>query len=122
MSQSARRIHLEPAFLLHHYPWRDTSRILELLTRSHGRVAVIARASRRANSALGGALQLFGEMLVSWSGRGEMGQLTGAERAQAPTTLTGDRLMSGFYANELVIKLLPAMIRIRRCSMRTRPC
>ena len=41
MSESARRISLEPAFLLHHYPWRDTSRILELLTRAHGRVAVI---------------------------------------------------------------------------------
>lgn len=106
MSESARRINLEPAYLLHHYPWRDTSRILELITRAHGRVAVISRASRRANSALGGTLQLFSEMLVSWSGRGEMGHLTGAERVQTPATLYGDRLMSGFYANELLLKLL----------------
>ncbi|MGL6224248.1 MAG: recombination protein O N-terminal domain-containing protein, partial [Steroidobacteraceae bacterium] len=44
----ARRVSLEPAFLLHHYPWRDSSRILELLTRTHGRVAVFSRASRQS--------------------------------------------------------------------------
>jgi DNA repair protein RecO (recombination protein O) len=107
VSPSARRVSLEPAFLLHHYPWRDTSRVLELMTRTHGRVAVVARASRGGQGALGGALQLFGEMLASWSGRGEMGYLSGAERVKPPATLNGDRLMSGFYANELLMKLLP---------------
>jgi DNA repair protein RecO (recombination protein O) len=110
----ARRVSLEPAFLLHHYPWRDTSRILELLTRTHGRVAVIARASRQSSASVGSALQLFSEVLVSWSGRGEMGYLTGAERTSFTSpaaagevkTLAGDRLMSGFYANELLLKLL----------------
>ena len=106
MTVSARRVSLEPAFLLHHYPWRDTSRIFELLTRSHGRVSVFARASRKAASGAGTALQPFGELLVSWSGRGEAGQLTGAERVRPPGALTGDRLMSGFYANELLMKLL----------------
>jgi DNA repair protein RecO (recombination protein O) len=106
VSGATRRISLEPAFLLHHYPWRDTSRILELMTRAHGRVAVISRASRRANAALGGSLQLFSEMLASWGGRGEIGYLSGAERVKPPAALTGDRLMSGFYANELLLKLL----------------
>ena len=104
----ARRVNLEPAFLLHHYPWRDTSRILELMTRTHGRVSVFSRASRRSGStATGGALQPFTESLVSWSGRGEAGHLTSAERVRPPATLAGDRLMSGFYANELLLKLLP---------------
>lgn len=107
MSGPARRIHLEPAFLLHHYPWRDSSRILEFFTRAHGRVSVFARAARRGGSALPAALQPFGELLVSWSARGESGQLTGAERVGPPAFLAGDRLMSGFYANELLIKLLP---------------
>ncbi len=107
MSGAARRVQLEPAFLLHHYPWRDSSRILEFFSRSHGRVSVFARAARRGGSALPAALQPFGELLVSWSARGEAGQLTGAERVQAPAFLAGDRLMSGFYANELLIKLLP---------------
>ena len=77
---SARRVSLEPAFLLHHHPWRDTSRILELLTRTHGRVSVVARGSRQSAAATGGALQSFTACLVSWSGRGEMGYLTGVER------------------------------------------
>ena len=103
----ARRVNLEPAFLLHHYPWRDTSRILELMTRTHGRVSVFSRASRQSGStATGGALQPFTESLVSWSGRGEAGHLTSAERVRPPATLAGDRLMSGFYANELLLKLL----------------
>jgi DNA repair protein RecO (recombination protein O) len=106
VSGSARRVSLEPAFLLHHYPWRETSRILELITRAHGRVSVFSRASRRASSSLASALQPFSEILVSWSGRGEAGQLTGAERVRPPAQLVGDRLMSGFYANELLLKLL----------------
>jgi DNA repair protein RecO (recombination protein O) len=52
-------------------------------------------------------LQPFGELLVSWTSRGEAGQLTGAERVRAPAVLAGDRLMSAFYANELLIRLLP---------------
>ena len=102
MSGAARRVQLEAAFLLHHYPWRDSSRILEFFTRTHGRVSVFARAARRGGSSLPAALQPFGELLVSWSARGEAGQLTGAERVHTPSFLAGDRLMSGFYANELL--------------------
>jgi len=104
--ETARRVALEPAFLLHHYPWRDSSRLLEFFSRRHGRIALFARAARRSGSPLASALQPFGEVLVSWSGRGEAGQLTGAERCGAPGALTGDRVMSGFYANELLLKLL----------------
>ena len=57
MTASARRVSLEPAYLLHHYPWRDSSRIFELLTRTHGRVSVFARASRKTASGAGTALQ-----------------------------------------------------------------
>jgi DNA repair protein RecO (recombination protein O) len=107
MSTAARRVQLEPAYLLHHQAWRESSRILEFLTRTHGRVSVFARAARRGGSALPAVLQPFSEVLVSWSGRGEAGQLTGAERAAPAAVLTGERLMSGFYANELLIRLLP---------------
>jgi DNA repair protein RecO (recombination protein O) len=107
VSGTARRVQLEPAYLLHHYAWRDSSRILELMTRSQGRVSVFARAARRGGSALPATLQPFGELLVSWTSRGEAGQLTGAERVRAPAVLAGDRLMSAFYANELLIRLLP---------------
>jgi DNA repair protein RecO (recombination protein O) len=106
VSAASRRVSLEPAFLLHHYPWRDSSRILELLTRDHGRYTVFARAARRSSSGWAGALQPFTGLLVSWSGRGEAGQLTAVERSEPPRQLAGDRLMSGFYANELLIRLL----------------
>jgi DNA repair protein RecO (recombination protein O) len=106
VSAAASRVQLEPAFLLHHHPWRETSRILEFMTRSHGRVSVFARAARRG-PALPAALQPFGELLVSWTARGEAGTLTGAERAGPPVRLAGERLMGGFYASELLIRLLP---------------
>jgi DNA repair protein RecO (recombination protein O) len=107
VSGTARRVQLEPAYLLHHYAWRDSSRILEFMTRSQGRVSVFARAARRGGTTLPATLQPFGELLVSWTSRGEAGQLTGAERVRAPAVLAGDRLMSAFYANELLIRLLP---------------
>jgi DNA repair protein RecO (recombination protein O) len=137
---AARRVSLEPACLLHHYAWRDTSRIVELLTRNCGRVSLIARAARQAKSPVGSALQPFARLLVSWNAKGELGYLTSVERVfpTSPTAvgevaqradagprgpspglrpaspnvlgqvraLNGDRLMSGFYANELLIKLL----------------
>jgi DNA repair protein RecO (recombination protein O) len=108
VSGNVRRIRLEPAYLLHHYPWRDSSRILELITLSQGRVSVFARAARRGGSGLGAALRPFGELLVSFSLRADTGQLVGAEpRLSAAPSLPASRLMSGYYANELLIRLLP---------------
>jgi DNA repair protein RecO (recombination protein O) len=104
----ARRVQLQPAFVLHHRPYRDTSRILELFTRDHGRVAVFARGARGARKAaasLISTLQPFNRLLVSWSGRGEAGQLTGAEFDGAMSVLPPDRSVSGFYLNELLLKL-----------------
>src|SRR5688572_9193152 len=103
--RNAGRILLTPAYLLHHAPWRDSSRRLELLTREHGRVTLFARGVRRPASDLRAVLQPFQRMLVSWSGRGEAGTLIGAELDGEPTSLPPARLMSGFYLNELLLKL-----------------
>jgi DNA repair protein RecO (recombination protein O) len=103
-----RRVQLQPAYVLHHRPYRDTSRILELFTRDYGRVSVFARGARGARktgAALASILQPFNRVLVSWSGRGEAGQLTGAEFDGAVAVLPPDRLVSGFYLNELLLKL-----------------
>lgn len=109
-----RRVSLEPAFLLHHRPWSDTSRILELMTRQHGRVTLFARGARRPGSALRGVLQLFLPLLVSWSGRADGGTLTGAEIAGTLRVLPPAQLMSGFYLNELLLQLLPREDRHER--------
>lgn len=103
-----RRVHLQPAYVLHHQPYRDTSRILELFTRDHGRVSVFARGARgarKSGASLISMLQPFNRLLISWSGRGEAGQLTGAEFDGAVSILPPDRSVSGFYLNELLLKL-----------------
>jgi DNA repair protein RecO (recombination protein O) len=107
-STEARRVQLQPAFVLHHRPYRDTSRILELFTRDYGRVSVFARGARggrKAGASLISILQPFNRLLVSWSGRGEAGQLSGAEFDGGVSVLPPDRSVSGFYLNELLLKL-----------------
>jgi DNA repair protein RecO (recombination protein O) len=104
--KSTGRISLAPAFLLHHMPWRDSSRILEFFTREHGRMSLFARGVRSQRSELRAVLQPFQRALISWSGRGEAGNLTAAELDGPPGGLPGKRLMSGFYLNELLLKLI----------------
>jgi DNA repair protein RecO (recombination protein O) len=102
------RVQLQPAYVLHHRPYRDTSRILELFTRDHGRLTVFARGARggkRAASSLGSVLQPFQRALVSYSGRGEAGQLNGAEFDGEFSELPAARSLSGFYLNELLLRL-----------------
>ncbi len=102
-----RRVQLEPAWLLHHRPYSDTSRILDLATRNHGRVSLFARGARGPKSKLAGILQPFRPLLVSWSGRADGGSLAGAELAGPAPVLPAAELMSGFYLNELMVRLLP---------------
>jgi DNA repair protein RecO (recombination protein O) len=104
----SRRVQLQPAYVLHHRPYRDTSRILELFTRDHGRISVFARgarAARKTGASLISTLQPFNRLLVSWTARSEAGQLTGAEFDGAVSAIPPDRLVSAFYLNELLLKL-----------------
>ena len=101
-----RRVHNEPAWLLHHRPFRDSSQILDILSRDHGRLALVAKGSRGAKSKLRGILRLFLPLQISWVIRSDMGTLTGAEMNGVPLSLTGDALLSGYYVNELILKLL----------------
>jgi len=103
---ASRRIQNEPAWLLHHRPFRDSSQILDILSRDHGRFAVVAKGSRGARSKLRGILRPFLPLQLSWVIRSDLGTLTGAEMDGAPISLTGDALLSGYYVNELILKLL----------------
>ncbi|HUG98551.1 MAG TPA: DNA repair protein RecO [Gammaproteobacteria bacterium] len=101
------RVELEPAFILHHRPFRDTSVLLEVFSRDHGRVGLVARGARGPRSRLKGVLQPFRALLLSWQLRGELGTLTGAEpagTAVAPPT-GGDALLALYYLNELLLRL-----------------
>jgi DNA repair protein RecO (recombination protein O) len=105
MTRNVRRITLAPAYILHHRPFRDTSRILEVISRDHGRLSLFARGVRGPKAKLASVLQPFQLLLLSWSGRGEAAQLTGAESADHEAPLPASCLMASFYLNELLMKL-----------------
>ncbi len=102
----SKRVQQQYGWILHHRPFRDTSQILDILTRDHGRIAVVARGSRAAKSRLAGVLRPFLPLRISWVAKTDLGTLTGAEAAGAPTPLRGDALLSAFYVNELVLNFL----------------
>ena len=99
------RIHLEPAYLLHHREYRDTSRIVEMFTQRHGRLTLFARGARGPKSKLAPLLMPFRPLLISWVGRGDAAQLTGAEGEGEALSLPSRQVMSGFYLNELILSL-----------------
>ncbi len=101
-----RRVEFEPAFVLHYRAYRETSLIVEIMGRNSGRLGLIAKGARRPRSELRGLLQSFRPLLLSWSGRGELGLLTGAEPDRYVPRLRGNALFSGFYMNELLMRLL----------------
>jgi DNA repair protein RecO (recombination protein O) len=103
--KSSRHVWLAPAYVLHQYPYRDTSRIVEVMTCEYGRLTLFARGANAAKSALKGTLRPFQRLLVSWSGKSEACQLLTAEIDGTISTLGNERLMSGFYLNELLLKL-----------------
>jgi len=103
---SQRRVQQQAAFILHHRPFRDSSQILDVLSRDHGKLAVIARGSRGSRSRLKGVLRPFMPLSMSWVIKSDLGTLTGAEVRGAPLSLSGDALLSGFYVNELILNLL----------------
>jgi len=101
-----RRIQQQPAFILHHRPFRDSSQILDIVTRDHGKIALVARGSRGSKSRLAGILRPFSPLKISWVARSDLGTLTGAEAAGAPLGLQGDAILSAFYVNELLLNFL----------------
>ncbi|WP_153099835.1 DNA repair protein RecO [Paraburkholderia hayleyella] len=98
------RITEQPAFVLHSYPYRETSLIIDVLSHDHGRLALVAKGAKRPHSALRGVLQTFQPLSLSWSGRSELRTLTGAEWVGGMLPLAGDALLCGFYVNELLVK------------------
>ncbi len=101
---SITRILLEPAWVLHARPWRDTSLLVELFTREHGRVAGIARGARSRRGGM--VLVPFAPLLVSRSVRGQPGLITAVEALPGAVPLAGTALSCGFYLNELVYRML----------------
>ena len=102
-----RRAEQEPGFVLHSYPYKETSLIVEVFTRRFGRVGLLARGARRPRSTMRGVLLAFHPLRMTWSASAELGTLISVEWGGGQKALAGIGLMCGFYINELLLRLLP---------------
>ena len=100
------RIVAQPGFVLHSYPYKETSLIIDLLSRDHGRIALVAKGAKRPHSKLRGVLQTFQPLSVNWTGKAEVRTLVAAEWVGGLLPLEKSALLCGFYLNELLVKLL----------------
>jgi len=100
------RIVAQPGFVLHSYPYKETSLIVDVLSRDHGRIALVAKGAKRPHSQLRGVLQTFQPLSLSWSGKSEVRTLIAAEWVGGLLPLEKSALLCGFYLNELLVKLL----------------
>lgn len=105
MSRRTNRITDASAFLLQTTAWRETSLIAKVFARDHGVVTLVAKGAKRPYSGLRAVLMPFQPLLLSWTGAGEVKTLTHAEVARVQP-LPGPALMSCWYMNELVLRLL----------------
>lgn len=97
----------QPAYVLHAYPFRETSLIVEVFSRDFGRMALLARGARRPRSAIRGLLMAFQPIEIGWAGKGEVLTLMKAEWQGGQPLLVGEALFCGYYLNELLMHLLP---------------
>jgi DNA repair protein RecO (recombination protein O) len=105
-SGTQQRVANEPAFVLHTRPWKETSLIVDLLTRRHGRLPAVAKGARRPQSQLRPVLLPFQPLLATWSGRSEVRLIHGVEWQGGIPQLSGTALLCGFYLNELLVAAL----------------
>lgn len=100
------RIDDEQAFVLHLHPYSETSLVVDVFSRNHGRVALLARGARRPRSAMRGMLMAFQPLELGWFGSGEVKTLAKAEWLGGMPLLAGRCLLLGYYLNELLVKML----------------
>lgn len=101
------KVERQAAFVLHTRPYRETSLVVEAITRDYGRVALVAKGVRRPRSAMRGVLMAFQPLEMTWSGKGEVVTLHSAEWQGGQPLLQGRALLCAYYLNELLINLLP---------------
>lgn len=99
------RVLNQPGFVLHSYPYKETSLLLDFFSRDYGRITLVAKGAKRPHSALRSVLQTFQPLSVSWSGKSEVRTLTAAEWVGGMLPLEKTALLCGFYLNELIVKL-----------------
>ncbi|HUP98788.1 MAG TPA: DNA repair protein RecO [Usitatibacter sp.] len=96
---------MDRGYVLHTYPYRETSLILQAWTEKHGRLGLVAKGARRPKSPQRAVLVPFQPLALDWFGRGELRTLKTAEPMVPAIPLRGQYLLSAFYLNELLLKL-----------------
>ncbi|MDQ1834825.1 DNA repair protein RecO [Massilia scottii] len=104
--QRGERVGDQPSFVLHSYPYKETSLIVDMFTRDFGRVGLVAKGAKRPLSKLRGVLQTFQPLQAAWSGKSELRTLIDAEWVGGMLPLEKTALLCGFYLNELLVKLI----------------
>jgi len=99
------RVDLQPCWILHRRPWRESSLLIEILSRDFGRLGLVARGARGSRSKSRGLTEPFIPLSCSWSRRSELGTLIDIEALAAGITLRGRALWCGLYLNELIMTL-----------------
>lgn len=100
------KVERQPAFVLHRRDYSESSLIIDVFSRGHGRLALIAKGAKRRKSGLVGILRPFQPLLAGWTGRNDLPVMTAAEASGPALDLRGERLYCGFYMNELLMRLL----------------
>lgn len=124
------RVNLQPAYVMHSRPYRDSSALLDVFTAEYGRISLVARGTRRQSRRGSGAalLQPFTPLLLSFSGRTDLKTLVATEPAQGLFALRGERMFCGMYMNELLVRLLhrndahPALFAAYDQALKALPC
>ena len=102
----AKRITDEPAYVLHRYDWSEASLILDIFTRGHGRIALVARGAKRPSSSFRPILLPLQPLHLAFGGDAEIRTLKSAQWQGGHVMPKGDALLSGYYLNELLMRLL----------------
>ena len=101
------RFENQDIYILHSYPFKESSLIVDIFSKNYGRISAVAKGARRPHSSLRGMLQSFQRLEANWSGSQELKTLNSIEWSSPLNTLKGDALVCGFYINELLLRLLP---------------
>jgi len=106
LATNKHRIHDEAAFVLHRYDWSESSLILEVFTRHHGRVVLAAKGVKRPSSQFRPVLLPLQPLRIGYSGEAEVRTLKSAEWVGGHIMPQGEALLAGYYLNELLMRLL----------------
>lgn len=99
-------IALQPAFILQQRQFKESSLLLDVLTRDYGLIVVLAKGVRKSKSKTSGLLRPFQSLLLSCRGKSELLLLTHVELLDALQVLQGLPLYCAFYLNELILSFL----------------